>query len=405
MLDGGEMEVVENIHAAPQMLLHHISASSDQKTYPSYEKDNMTHLYGTPLLVGGRRFNNASDRPTSFASSMADEYDLLCFRRFSTLGSRNILKMQHDIIEVEKELYLVEDAERQKGPRSGTEGLSLLHSLDPCLDRKKELLVQLRHMLQEYNELISVYSRVRIRATARTDRRTNLCGLLQKLAHGREGFWDNQVELDASGCDTMLESWDQVSKNYKIDENMFRWHKDSSNRGYLNHQLGGGRTYGNRLRTKKIGALYTLLMAVPCAGMLFSGMTLPGGMRTVAGVIATSASVSNVPLHMRSDYMRLRWGILAFSVASYTVFLALLWRSLNEIRRPAYLFFTFLSGAGFIGSALVADKIEDTVKAILTFAPLVATLSAGLLYMPFRYGFGIGANLVEDVEMQPPVGR
>jgi hypothetical protein len=183
------------------------------------------------------------------------------------------------------------------------------------------------------------------------------------------------------------------------------WNTGCFNQGNPNPHFGNNMS-GRRLPAKNLVLFYSLSMvAVPCVGMLLSGMSFPGGMRTVMGVISTSAAVANVPLHMRSDYNRLRWGILAFCVVSYGSFLTFLWLSLKGIQRPAYLFFTFLSGLGFIGSALVADKVEDTVNAILTFAPLVGTLSAGLLYMPFRYGFGIGANSVEDVEMQPQHNR
>ena len=159
-----------------------------------------------------------------------------------------------------------------------------------------------------------------------------------------------------------------------------------------------------RLPRRRTLLLHTLFFG-SCAGMLLSGVHLPGGMRTVTGVLSTSAAVANVPMHMRTDYAGLRWSLLAFCMVAYTAFLAFLCESLKgKHHRPAYLFFAIFVGVGAIGSRMFADNVEDTVQLILTFGPLALTLTAGLLYLPFRYGFSIGASADGDIEMQTPNG-
>lgn len=159
---------------------------------------------------------------------------------------------------------------------------------------------------------------------------------------------------------------------------------------------------GRPARTHKFVALYalTILAGGTCVAGLFTGLKVPGGLRTLTGVVSTSAAVANIGVHANQHPKTLRWSVEAFCVASFGVFLALLWKSLKEIRRPQYVFATLLAAATFAGSALFADKIEDTVDSILAFGPLVATVSAALLYMPFRFGFGFVVGENTDVELQ-----
>lgn len=182
------------------------------------------------------------------------------------------------------------------------------------------------------------------------------------------------------------------------------WHTDRLGQG-LSH-LGGIHLTRNRLPRRKASLLRALSLA-SIAGILVAGAHLPGGLRTIAGVLATSAAVVNIPMHMHSEYPALRWSLFAFCLVAYAAFVGFLWDSLKGKgkRQPAYLFFAIFTGVGAIGTTLVADKVDDTVKSVLAFGPLALTLIAGLFYMPFRYGFSIGADPTGMIEMQVQPGQ
>lgn len=400
------------------------SPLSDQDSSPLSEQD----------------FKRQTCHYPSLAKCINTEENFFTVRWFSSLKARVILWMQDRIARIEKELIdldrvvngtersfgseqfppLTEGCSQGKCPREagkilgddrwtekGRTGDSRVLS---AILARAELLDKLEGLLKSYDDVVTSYRNDK-------NKRPRIHASVRNYIHGPREAWVSQSELHGLVLNKRraIEKAVRDRDSTKVDLGFLMsmlsgdvnggWNTGCFNQGNSNPHFGDNMS-GTRLPAKKLAFFYYLSMvAVPCVGMLLSGMSFPGGMRTVMGVISTSAAVANVPLHMRSDYNRLRWGVLAFCVVSYGSFLTFLWLSLKGIRRPAYLFFTFLSGSGFIGSALVADKVEDTVNAILTFAPLVATLSAGLLYMPFRYGFGIGANSVEDVEMQPQHNR
>lgn len=192
--------------------------------------------------------------------------------------------------------------------------------------------------------------------------------------------------------------------NHTLEQGLGGWH--IAQLGQSPIYLGGMHLHRTRLPRRKASLLRALSLA-SIAGILVAGAHLPGGLRTIAGVLATSAAVVNIPMHMHSEYPALRWSLFAFCLVAYAAFVGFLWDSLKGKgkRQPAYLFFAIFTGVGAIGTTLVADKVDDTVKSVLAFGPLALTLIAGLFYMPFRYGFSIGADPTGMIEMQVQPGQ
>lgn len=192
--------------------------------------------------------------------------------------------------------------------------------------------------------------------------------------------------------------------NHTLEQGQGRWHTDRLGQSPI--YLGGIHLHRTRLPRRKASLLRALSLA-SIAGILVAGAHLPGGLRTVTGVLSTSAAVANIPMHMHSEYPALRWSLFAFCLIAYAAFVGFLWDSLKGKgkRQPAYLFFAIFTGVGAIGTTLVADKVDDTVKSVLAFGPLELTLIAGLFYMPFRYGFNIGADPADMIEMQVQPGQ
>lgn len=129
-----------------------------------------------------------------------------------------------------------------------------------------------------------------------------------------------------------------------------------------------------------------------------------GVKRSIAGVVSTALGIALILLEMRKDLIAIRWSGRSLWLFTYLAVLYLSHKSVVPKRnRRLYLFCTLLVSAHFVvGFTGPFDTIQEATKGIFIFGPLVTTLSAGLVYIPFRYR---PATAGEDLELQAAVHK
>ncbi|KAH8881110.1 hypothetical protein GQ53DRAFT_832641 [Thozetella sp. PMI_491] len=98
----------------------------------------------------------------SFAAWMASSNDFFLLRRFGRLNARVLLMMQDEIVTKEAELDAL-DLHCQAGPDEFGDCSSIRFDPQPG---RRQILQDLKGLLKEYNEYISVYSDIKSRTSA-----------------------------------------------------------------------------------------------------------------------------------------------------------------------------------------------------------------------------------------------
>jgi len=131
-------------------------------------------------------------------------------------------------------------------------------------------------------------------------------------------------------------------------------------------------------------SLGLLAICTPCAALLLDS---PNNIRNLAGVISGSSGLSLTSLPRQDSYNALRWVVRILWAITYLTFLRSSYKSLhNNSNRPIFVFLSLLLTVHFvIGLSGAADSTDETWKGVLTFGPLVATICAALVYIPFHW--------------------